>query len=97
METLDVFLPMLLYMFGIILLIVLIVLGLKLIQMLNKVDRLVDNIEQKVNTLNGAFSLIDKATDKIAMLSDTLVTAVSKAAHKVFNRKNKKGDEDYYE
>ena len=89
METLDVFLPMLLYMFGIILL--------KLIQMLNKVDRLVDNIEQKVNTLNGAFSLIDKATDKIAMLSDTLVTAVSKAAHKVFNRKNKKGDEDYYE
>ena len=97
METLDVFLPMLLYMFGIILLIVLIVLGLKLIQMLNKVDRLVDNIEQKVNTLNGAFSLIDKATDKIAMLSDTLVTAVSKAAQKVFNRKNKKGDEDYYE
>ena len=97
METVNVFLPMMLYMFGIILLIVLIILGLKLIQILNKVDKVVDNIENKVNKLNGAFSLIDKATYTIALLSDNVVTTVSNTVGKIFKRKNKKSEEDYYE
>ena len=55
MEMLNVILPVLLYVAGIVALIVLTVLGIRLIQILNKVDRVVDNVEEKVNSLNTAF------------------------------------------
>lgn len=97
-NTLNLILPVLLYVFGIILLIVLIVLGIKLIMMLGKVDRLVDNVEDKVNSLNRAFSLIDKTTDSIALLSDTIVNAIARLVHslvgKKSNKKSKKEEED---
>lgn len=99
--TLDVILPVLLYTFGIILLIVLIVLGIRLIVMLEKVDRIVDNVEDKVNSLNGAFSLFDKTIDSIALLSDSIVNALSGVVHKLFGRRKKRRkseeDDDLYE
>ena len=45
---LNVILPVLLYVAGIVALIVLTVLGIRLIQILNKVDRVVDNVEAAV-------------------------------------------------
>ena len=51
MILLDLYLPVLLYVVGIILLIVLIILGIRLIQILNKVDRVVDNVEEKQITI----------------------------------------------
>ncbi len=100
--TLDVILPVLLYTFGIILLIVLIVLGIRLIVMLEKVDRIVDNVEDKVNSLNGVFSLIDKTTDSIALFSDSIVNALAGVFHKLFGRRKKKRklekeEDDLYE
>lgn len=92
MESLNLFLPVLLYTFGIILLIVLIILGIRLIMILDKFDRVVDNIEGKVNSLNGFFSIIDKATDSIALISDSVVNAVASLVFKIF--KKKKGKED---
>lgn len=92
--TLNVILPVLLYIFGIILLIVLIVLGIRLIAMLEKVDRLVDNVEDKVNSLNGAFALIDKTTDSIALISDSIVNAIAGLIHKLVGKKNKKKKEE---
>lgn len=99
-STLNVILPVLLYIFGIILLIVLIVLGIRLIVMLEKVDRLVDNVEDKVNSLNGAFALIDKTTDSIALISDSIVNAIAGLIHKLVGKKNKnkkKKEESIYE
>jgi len=98
MDTLNFILPVLLYTFGIILLVVLIVLGIRLIFILNKVDRVVDNIEDKVNSLNGTFSIIDKVTDSIAMFSDTIVNSIASLVFKIFKKKKKKKDEeDIYE
>lgn len=92
MESLNLFLPVLLYTFGIILLIVLIILGIRLIMILDKFDRVVDNIEGKVNSLNSFFSIIDKATDSIALISDSVVNTVASLVFKIF--KKKKGKED---
>lgn len=92
MESLNLFLPVLLYTFGIILLIVLIILGIRLIIILDKFDRVVDNIEGKVNSLNGFFSIIDKAADSIALISDSVVNTVASLVFKIF--KKKKGKED---
>ncbi len=93
MDFVNVFLPMTLYICGIILLIVLIVLGIKFIGVLDKVDRVVDNIEDKVNSLNTAFSLIDKTTDSIVGIGNTVVGAVNGLVSR-FTRKKVYEEED---
>lgn len=95
MELLDLYLPVLLYVAGIILLIVLIVLGIKLIKILDKVDRVVDNIETKVNSLNTAFDMIDKASNGFSLVVDSALSTITSFISGIFNKK--KIEEDYYE
>lgn len=96
MELLNIVLPVLLYTFGIILLIVLIILGIRLIQILDKVDRVVDNVEEKVNSLNGFFNVLDKTSYGMSIVGDKIVSGLIGVFSKIFN-KNKRKEEDYYE
>ena len=85
----------LLYVLGSILLVVLIILGVKLIKTIDKISLLVDDINGKVKSLNGFFSIIDFTTDKLAMLSDKVVDTISTFIRRIFNRKKEEeyGDE----
>ena len=94
MEILNAILPVLLYVFGIILLIVLIIIGIRMIQVLDKVDRIVDNVEEKVNSFNGFFEVLDKTGYGISMIGDKVINLFSGVISKIFN-KNKKDEEDY--
>ncbi len=85
---------MLLCLAAIILVIVLIIFVVKAIETLNRVNRIADDVEGKLNTLNGFFSIIDLVTDKVSILSDTVVSAVSTAICKIFKRKGKEIDTD---
>ena len=80
-------LPIILYVLGSILLVVLIILGIKLIITMNKIENVVDDITKKVKSLDGLFSIIDMTTDKLAMLSDRIVDMVAVFIKKVFRRK----------
>ncbi len=98
MEFLNLFLPVLLYILGIILLIVLIILGIRLIQILNRVDSVIDNVEKKINSFNGFFSIVNKATDGFMMIGDTVIQSILGIFSKIVNRnKNKKNKEESYE
>lgn len=97
MEFLSTFLPIILYIVAIVLLVILIILGLRLLKLLDKVDVLVDNIEEKVNTFNGALSVVKTAADGIASISDSVLFGISSAVSKVFNRFTKKKEDDLYE
>ncbi len=90
------FLSVVLYLLGSILLVVLIILGIKLIITMNKVEKVVDNIDKKVNTLNGFFGMIDATTDRLALLSDKIINGITLIIKKIFTRKKGKED-DYYE
>ena len=79
-----------LYILGSILLVVLIILGIKLIKTMNKIEIVVDDITKKVKSLDGFFSIIDMTTDKLAMLSDRVVDTISSFVKRLFVRK---GDE----
>ena len=83
----------LLYSLGSILLIVLIILGVKLIITMNKINLVVDDINGKVKSLDGLFSIIDMTTDKLALLSDRMVDGVTYLIKKIFKSKNRKEDE----
>lgn len=96
MIILDFWLPVLLYTFGIILLIVLIILGIRLIQILDRCDKVIDNVEEKVNSLNGVFSVINKTSYGLSMISDKVISGVVGMISRIFNKK-KDTEEDYYE
>ena len=86
-------LPIILYILGSILLGILIVLGIKLINVMNKMEQVVDDINTKVSSLNGVFSIIDATTDRLALLSDRMVDGISLIIRKLFAKKKKKDKE----
>ena len=91
--TLNEVLPIILYILGSILLGILIVLGIKLINVMNKMEQVVDDINTKVSSLNGVFSIIDATTDKLALLSDRMVDSISLIIRKLFAKKKKNNKE----
>lgn len=88
-------LTIVLYSLGSILLIVLIILGIKMIMMMNKINNIAEDINTKLGSLNGLFSIIDFTTDKLANITDKFVDAVTSLIRRLFNRK--KEEEKEYE
>lgn len=79
---------------GSILLIVLIILGIKLIITMNKITEITDDINTKLKSLNGFFSIIDFTTDKLATITDKFVEAITSLIRRIFNGKKKEEYED---
>ncbi len=93
------FLPIIIYLLLIVILIVGIILGIRLINTINRVDKVVDDANKKLASLDGLFSVVDFITDKISSLSDRLVEGISDLfAKKLFKKKkNKKAVEERIE
>ncbi len=94
MESLNVLLPILLYIAGITLLVVFIIVGIKLINILNRIDRITENVETKVSSFDHIFTSMSKMADGIANISDSIVFTVTNALSKVFKKKE---EDKYYE
>ncbi len=91
---LQTFLPIVIYFLLIILLIIGIILGIRSIQTLNKVDKVVEDVNDKVQSLNGFFNIIDFTTDKIVSVTDKVVEGISGLIGHVFKRRRTKNDEE---
>jgi len=91
------FLPIIIYILLIILLVIGIILGIKSISTIKKVEKVVDDVNEKVESLNGLFQIIDFTTDKIVSLTDKVIDGVSTLASKIFFsrklKRNKKEDD----
>ena len=94
MAMIDSVLPMLFYIFGIILFIVMTILGIRTIQVLDRTEKVIDNIEDKVNTLNFFFNVINKANTSIELISSKVVGSVVGLIEKIFKKKK---EDDFYE
>lgn len=90
MSFLLEFLPLVIYILLIIFLIVGIILGIKFIITLDKVEKVVEDVNAKVQTLNGFFHIIDFTTDKIALATDKVVDGIASLFHRVVFSKKKK-------
>ena len=64
---------------------------------IEKIENVVDDINVKVDKLNGLFNIIDYTTDKLAIVSDKMVEGVSYVLKKMFFKKNKNKEEKDYE
>ncbi len=94
MEALGQVLPIIIYILLIGLLVVLLILGIKSIITMNKVDKMVDNVNHKIETLNGVFGFLDIVTDKISSLGDFIVNIISNKITSIFQKKKKKDEEE---
>ena len=86
------FLPMIVYILLIVLLIILIILGIKVIMVVDKTDKLMIDIQNKVNTFNSVFSLINMTSEKISNGLSSIVECIINIVNKIFKKRK---DEDY--
>ncbi len=93
MECLNEVFPVILYFLLSILLVVLIILCFKAISTLSKVNKVVDDVNYKVNKLNGVFNIIDSTTDALALASDKMVSFIANGVGHLFSKKNKNKEE----
>lgn len=91
--TVNEVLPVILYILGAILLVALIVLTIKLIVTMNKIDKIVDNITVKVGILDELFNVISMFTGKFAIVTDKMVDGLASLIEKLFKRKEDKINE----
>ena len=71
-----------------------IILGIKSIITINKVEKVVDDVNEKVESLNGLFQIIDFTSDKLASITDRVVDGVSSFVSKLFFKKKKKREDE---
>ncbi len=87
MECVNEVFPILLYFLGAILLIFLIVLTIRMIKTLNRVDYLLEDVNRKSNKIDGVFDIIDNATDAISNVSDMATNFLLTKIKRVFDKK----------
>ena len=102
MNELNQIFPIILYILGAILLVVLIVLAFRLMKTLTKLDEVIDDINMKSKKLNGVFDIIDSAADTVSFISDHFANSISNMFSNVFGwmkrrKKRKKEEEEIYE
>ena len=59
---------------------------------MKKIEGVVDDINDKVQSLNGFFNIIDFATDKISSIIDTVVNFITDKISWIFKKKKKEED-----
>ena len=84
------YLQFLLYVLGVVLLGSLIVLVIKLVYSVNRVNSILDNVEKKIKTVDKAFGAVDRIVDSFSMVTDKVVDGIASGISKVFNHKKKK-------
>ncbi len=94
MECVNTVFPIILYILGAVLLVTLIILVIKCMGTIKKINMVMDDVTDKASKLNGVFSLIDNTTDVISNIGDKVVDFVAGAVTGLFARKKKKKVED---
>ena len=90
MESLGQVLPILMYILGSILLVVLIILVIKLIQTVDRANTILDDLEQKSKSLNGIFSAVENFSSAFAVIGDRIVDGVTGMISSFFHKRKKK-------
>ena len=87
------FLQILLYVLGATLMVCLIVLIIKTIYTVNRINFLLDNIERKMKTVDQIFDAVGKLSSSFSFATDKIANGIMSFVSKLFN-KNKKERED---
>ena len=93
MDFLNEVFPIILYFLGAVLLVVVIILITKLISTVDKVNILLDDVEEKSQSLNGLFDAIGKVGDTLSAANNRVTGFIAGVASKLFKEKKKRKKE----
>ncbi len=91
MEDISIVLQVVTYIFTIALLIIGIIIGIKVIGLSDKVDKLLDDLQDKATTLNGAFNVVNKFSTGMDLVSSKIINTITSLISKIIKKKE---DED---
>lgn len=86
--------PVILYFCLIILVIVATILGIKFIITMNKINNILDNVEGKVNQLNGVFNIVDNISDAVTTVSEKIAGFIYDKIGNLVEKKKGKDDNE---
>ena len=84
------YMQFLLYVLGAVLLGALIVLVIKLVYSVNRINSILDSVESKMKTVDKAFGAVDRLVDSFSSVTDKVVDGIANGLSKVFSHKKKK-------
>ncbi len=93
MSCFEQSLPVFINLLFIVLLVLLIILVINLLKTLKKANKTIDDVNQKLNSLDGMFSMIDQSTDFIVKVNDKILSFIMDKVNKLFRKKEEKEDE----
>ena len=97
MIDINSFLIMVICILSSILLVVLIVLGIKLINTITRVDNIMTEVEVRIRKFDKLFNMVDVVTDSMALVSDKVADSIVFCINKLFMKKNKREGGDINE
>lgn len=89
MEILDIVLPVVINVLLIVLLVACIILVIKCIYIIDKFKAIALNVEEKVNSLNSLFMILQMVSDKVSGLAEKGVSYIENLLIKLFNKEEK--------
>ena len=67
-----------------------IVLVVKLVYSVNRINSILDSVESKMKTVDKAFGAVDRLVDSFSSVTDKVVDGIAYGISKIFNHKKKK-------
>ena len=97
MEYLNETLPIIIYFLLIVLLIVGIVVGIRLIFTISKIDELLYEVNEKLSSFDRLFNVINFTSDRFGVIAETVLSFITSKIKKITKskRKSKREDDDY--
>lgn len=83
----TLFLQLLIYMLLIVLIIILIILSLKAFKLLAKADKVLDDVEDRIQKTDNVFNIIDKTADFASNVSDKVIVGIFNFISNIFKKK----------
>lgn len=87
-------LTIIIYFLLIVLITILIVIGIKLIITIDKVNQIVDDVKTKLSALDKIFTVVDLVNNKLSIVTDAIVGFIAGTIKKITNKKSKIKKED---
>ena len=94
MEEMSLILGIITYIFTIILLIVAIIIGIRIIGLTDKAEKILDDVEKKVNSLNGIFKVVDKVSLGMETIGNKITGTITNLISKVFKKKKEEEEDE---
>lgn len=94
MEALAQVLPIIIYFLLIIVIIIGIILGIKLIITIDSIQKLIDDVNDKIEKVSPIFNFVESVTNKVGGVVGTVVSGLENVIYKLFVRKNDMEDEE---